>query len=256
VKTPSTPPARVLWHASGAGLFAGLPEGFAAGFTTRRSAPDDPSPFPAARALAAALGAPKAEIVLSRQVHGCGILRVGGAPEPDGSLQLGEGDALVTRARGRLVAVASADCVPVLLLDAASGWIAAVHAGWRGTAARILDAVLDVFAAEGVPASRLIAAVGPSISRDRYEVGPEVAGALEESHRGLGVPASARRSGTGDRSFVDVAAYDTAVLRARGVPGGRILSAGLCTATKPALFPSYRRDGAGTGRIITGIVRR
>jgi len=236
------------------GLFAGLPPGIGAGFTTRRSDPGGDSPFPVARVLAAALGAADAETVLARQVHGKAVLRADGNVAPGGQLFLGEGDALVTRQRGRLLAVASADCVPFVLADAVSGWIAAVHAGWRGTAARILDPVLDLLEGEGVPPGRLVVAVGPAISPDRYEVGPEVARALTRAHDGIAVPSSALRPGQGDRWMADVAAFGISVLLARGVLPRSILHADLCTAADP-MFPSYRREGSGTGRILTGILR-
>ncbi len=161
----------------------------------------------------------------------------------------------MTREDGILLGIQSADCVPILLADAGGPWIAAVHAGWRGTAARILDAVLDLLERSAAPASRLVAAIGPCISQGRYEVGPEVVEALATGHAHLGVPAGAVRPGPRDRAHVDVAAFNKAVLVGRGVPPASILDAALCTAEHPDLFPSYRRDGAGCGRVVTGIVR-
>ena len=238
---------------SGLFRFAGLPPGFTAGFTTRRLAPDEVGAAEAARRLAVALGLTDAERVRARQVHGRSSIILEAPAVPGEDVLAGEADALITRERGRLIAVASADCVPILLLDSETGWMAAVHAGWRGTAARILDVVLDALEARGVPAARLIAFFGPSISRDRYEVGPEVVGALRRSHERIDVPAEAIRGGAGDRSFLDVAAFDRALLLARGVPAGSIRAAGLCCAERADLFPSFRRDGAGTGRVMTGI---
>jgi YfiH family protein len=240
---------------SGLHRFPGLPDGFAAGFTTRVLAPDDVGSEETARRLAVALGAPDAERARAKQVHGTRVLVLEGAPRPGVDVVAGEGDALLTREPGRMVAVASADCVPILLLDVESGWIAAVHAGWRGTALRILDAVLDALAERGVPAQSLLAFFGPSISRDRYEVGPEVVEALGTAYRGIDVPREAVRSGRGDRSFLDVAAFDRALLLARGVSEQSITASGFCTAEDASLFPSYRRDGARTGRVMTGITR-
>jgi YfiH family protein len=189
-------------------------------------------------------------------VHGRSVVVLETPPRRGEDRLAGEGDALLTREPGRLVAVASADCVPILLCDPASGWIAAVHAGWRGTAARILDAVLDALEARGVAPAELAAFFGPSISRERYEVGPEVVevvGALSRAYQDVDVPADALRRGTGDRSWIDVAAFDRALLAARGVRS--IGPPGPCTAEDPGRFPSYRRDGARTGRVMTGIVR-
>jgi hypothetical protein len=186
-------------------------------------------------------------------VHGRSILSFEAPARKRGYTLLGEGDGLLACQPSVLLAVASADCVPVVLADPQTGWIAAVHAGWRGTALRVLDAALDALAARGVRPENLHAALGPSVSRDRYEVGPEVVAALRNAYRGVDVPAEAVRGGRGDRVFVDVAAFNAATLRARGVPASRTTAPGLCTASTPDL-PSWRRDGPGTGRILTGIV--
>ena len=237
------------------GLFRGLPGGVSAGFTTKPNKGCEAAPR-LARGLADALGAPSARIALSRQVHGRHILVVDGATLLPGNGPIGEGDALATQERNVLLGIQSADCVPILLADTEGPWIAAVHAGWRGTAARILDAVLELLEAKGVPASRLVAAIGPCISQGRYEVGPEVVEALAAGHARLDVPAGAVRPGRHDRSHVDVAAFNKALLAGRGLSSGSILDAALCTAERLDLFPSYRRDGKGAGRIVTGIVRR
>lgn len=236
------------------GLFTGLPAGVRAGFTTRR----DGEPKAAAglaSGLSRALGAPSARVALARQVHGRNVLLVDGAAARSDDGLIGIGDALVTRHANVLLGIKSADCVPILLAETAGPWIAAVHAGWRGTAARILDVVLDLLEENGVSASRLVAAIGPRISRDRYEVGPEVVETLNRAHGDIVVPLCALRPGRGDRTHLDVAAFNRAVLLRRGVPRVRILDAALCTAGRPDLFPSYRRDGKGAGRIVTGIVR-
>ena len=238
---------------AGVVLFPGVPSGFAAGFTTLEGgAVDSPA---LGRRLAVAFGVPDAEVARLAQVHGRNVLDAEGDLEPVRDRVLGEGDAVITSSAGRLLAVASADCTPVLLLDTRSGWIAAVHAGWRGTAARVVSAAVESFRERGVEAKNLLAFFGPSISRERYEVGPEVIAALRAAHAGDPVPEGAVRPGRGDRSFVDVAAFNRAELLAAGVREENVVDAGLCTASRADLFPSYRRDGAGTGRVLTGVVR-
>jgi YfiH family protein len=227
--------------------------GFAAGFTRGALAARSLDPEVAGRVLAEGVDAPDAEVVTLTQVHGRSILPFEAPARKRGYSLLGEGDGLLTCQPDVLLLVASADCVPILLADPATGWIAAVHAGWRGTAARVLDAALDALAARGVRPENLHAAFGPSISRDRYEVGPEVVAALRDAYGGVEVPAEAVRGGRGDRVFVDVAAFNAATLRARGVRADRTTASGLCTASTPDL-PSWRRDGPRTGRILTGIV--
>ena len=227
--------------------------GFAAGFTRGALTERTLAPGVAGRALAKALGAPDAELVRMNQVHGAVTLTFEEPARERRNGVLGTGDAVLTCQPNVLLLVASADCVPVVLADPVTGWIAAVHAGWRGTVARVLDAALDALAARGVRPENLLAAFGPSISRDRYEVGPEVVAALRDACRGVGVPEEAVCEGRGDRAAVDVAAFNAATLRARGVRADRITASGLCTATAPDL-PSWRRDGPRAGRILTGIV--
>lgn len=236
---------------SGLARFDGLPAGFRAGFTTRRLTPDGTPPEEALRSLAHALGAPLVERVRLRQVHGRTVLHAAGPVRPGEDVLLGEGDAVVTAEPSRLLAVQTADCVPILLLDDETGLLAAVHAGWRGTALRILDPVLDLLESRGAEPGSLIALLGPSISRDAYEVGPEV---IEALTREQSPPEDAIRTGEGDRSFVDVAAFNAAQLVARGV--SRILRGDFCTLGSPELFPSYRRDGKRAGRVFTGVVRQ
>lgn len=228
-------------------------QGFAAGFTRGPLAARSLDSESASRALAEALGAPDAEVVRLKQVHGRAVLTFEEPPRERRNIVLGEGDALLTRQPDVLLVVASADCVPIVLADSESGWLAAVHAGWRGTVARVLDAALDALASRGVRVPGLVAAFGPSISRERYEVGPEVVSALREAYRGVAVPLDAIRTAGADRAYVDVAAFNAAALRARGIRADRTTPSDLCTHETPDL-PSWRRDGAAAGRILTGIV--
>ncbi len=239
----------------GYGLFRGLPEGVAAGFTTRRSE-ESVEARRLAQGLSRALGAPDARLALARQVHGRAILLVESTPARTEDAVVGDGDALVTGEENVLLGIQSADCVPVLLADAKGPWIAAVHAGWRGSAARILDGVLDFLSERGAPPESLVAVIGPCISGEAYEVGPEVAAEVARAHADVGIPGSALRPGRGRKSLLDLAILDRAVLLGRGVAPERFFEAGLCTASRADLFPSYRRDGTGAGRIVTGIVRR
>ncbi|MBK9062539.1 MAG: polyphenol oxidase family protein [Acidobacteria bacterium] len=226
--------------------------GFAAGFTRGALTARSLDPDLAGRALAEGLGAPDAEVIRTSQVHGRVTLTFEEPPRERRNLLLGDGDALIACRPNVLLAVASADCVPVVLADPVTGWMAAIHAGWRGTAARVVDAAVDALEARGVSLRNLSAAFGPSIARDRYEVGPEVVAALLDAYGAA--PGGAVRPGAGGKAFVDVAAFDEAALRARGVDPARIYRPGLCNAAAQDL-PSWRRDGPGAGRILTGVVR-
>ncbi|MFN7989111.1 MAG: polyphenol oxidase family protein [Thermoanaerobaculia bacterium] len=234
------------WPGGGGALFTGLPAGVAAGFTTLELVPDDLEADPGARRLAELLGAPEAPVARLKQVHGATVVeaRSGG---PGSVAVAGFGDAVVTTEPGLVVAIATADCVPVVLFDVEAGALAAIHAGWRGTAARVVDAALDALEARGARPARLHALFGPSISREAYEVGPEVLAALDGT-----LPPGAAVPGRGDRSWLDVAACNEAALLRRGVPPGRIVRPRLCTFREAERFSSYRRNGAKAGRIFTG----
>lgn len=153
----------------------------------------------------------------------------------------GEGDALWTRRRGLALCVATADCVPVVV--AAGGGITAVHAGWRGVVAGVVDEAVDALAA-GLGERPPAAWIGPAIGPCCYEVGEEVAARVEASCA-IGVT----RPGRATRPHLDLVAAVEAQLRAAGVEA--IERLGPCTRCSPELLCSYRRDGAAAGRNLT-----
>jgi YfiH family protein len=236
----------LLWPEGGGALYAGLPSGVVAGFTTLDLVPDELDADEGARRFAALLGLRGAPVARLKQVHGADVVEARGRG-PGRVDVAGFGDAVVTTEPGLVLAIATADCVPVVLVDVAAGVLGVVHAGWRGTAARVVDAALDALEARGARAERVHALFGPSISRDVYEVGPEVLAAL-----GDGVPEGASKPGRRDRSFLDVAACNEAALLRRGVAPERIARPRLCTFLEARRFCSYRRDGERAGRIYTG----
>ena len=187
------------------------------------------------REAAAAAGAPL-PLDVPRQVHGARVLAASAGERP-------EADGLVTAAPGRLVGVVTADCVPVLLVARSAGVAAAVHAGWRGAAAGVLEAAVREMVARGIDPSRLEAAIGPAIGGCCYEVGPEV---REAFAAGTGdVAAGAWTGPAGGKYHLDLRRAVSLLLEAAGVGSTRAL--GPCTACAPA-YCSYRRDGAGAGR--------
>jgi len=174
--------------------------------------------------LVQALGG-RGALVEVRQVHGARVVGPEGAGE--------EADALVSTAPDVVIGVRTADCVPILL--AAEGGVAAVHAGWRGTAARVVHHALTELRArtDGGPVR---AAVGPRICARCYEVGPEVIGALTAV-----IPGDAWRLG---ERHVDLGVANRVLLEAEGVEV-ELLDA--CTRCTPGYW-SHRRDGASAGR--------
>ncbi len=184
-----------------------------------------------------------------RQVHGAAVVAAGDVrPDTDA-------DAIVSTTPGQVVAVRVADCVPVLL--AGPGGVAAVHAGWRGTAAGItLAGVRALCAATGAHPAQVRAAVGPSICLDCYEVGEDVVAGM----RGV-LPAGADdaawlRGGAGGRPHVDVAAVNVLVLRGLGVAVERVAGCSRCAtdAGGASLYWSHRRDPSDGARQVGAIV--
>lgn len=147
---------------------------------------------------------------------------------------LGEGDALVEKAPGTVVAVRTADCIPILLIDERNRAVAAVHAGWRGTAARIAEhAIAAMRERFGTMPADLHAAIGPGIGKCCYEVGPEVAAQFGEQ----------------GRAHIDLPASNRAQLIQAGVTPSRVYASNLCTMCRADEFHSFRRDREAAGRM-------
>ncbi len=132
------------------------------------------------RRAASAAGVELADMVFAHQVHGRDVAVVTDADRGRGTLAVDDApaaDALVTATPGLGIAVMVGDCVPIVLYDPDAHVVAAVHAGWRGTVARVTDAALAAMAGLGAEAARVRAGLGPAITADRYQVGDDVADA-------------------------------------------------------------------------------
>ncbi len=154
---------------------------------------------------------------------------------------LGDGDALLEDTPGHFIAVKTADCIPLLLVDAEHRAVAAVHAGWRGTAQSIAQRALEAMAGEfGTRPAQVHAAIGPGIGECCYQVGPEVS----EIFGGKGP------------GFLDLSAINRGQLLRAGIPDAQIYAAGLCTKCGEQDFHSFRRDKERSGRMLSfaGIV--
>jgi YfiH family protein len=163
------------------------------------------------------------------------------------------GDGLVSIDPGWVLTLRTADCLPILLLDPATGAYAAVHAGWKGTEAGVLAAALELLRRAGVATSSLWMAVGPCIRLCCYEIGDEVAARFEQR---WDAASSWLRPGERGRPHLDLVAANRWQASAAGMRPGRVLDPGICTRCRRDLFFSYRADGAGTGRIVTVAGRR
>ena len=224
------------------------------------------------RRLQAAIGAQNLKLVSLLQFHSDAILHFESAPtEPS------RGDAAVTKSEGLLLAVQTADCVPILLVDPKNHAVAAVHAGWRGTLARIVEKAIGRMQMQfGSRAGDLLAAIGPAIGGCCYEVGTEVAAAFSGQFANAAEFFDELRTGDEPnplqwlnmmppghqpppkKVLLDLRKANRSQLEGAGVPAGNIFVSDLCTGCRRDLLFSYRKEGAQTGRMMSviGIRRR
>jgi polyphenol oxidase len=222
----------------------------------------------------AALGAPNAtqEMTLAplKQIHSDVTCHFGAAPtEPVPA------DASITNHAGLLLGVQTADCVPILLADPKNRAVAAVHAGWRGTLARIAAKTIGQMQMHfGTAPSDLLAAIGPSIGGCCYEVGTEVATQFTSQFADAADWFDELRTGDEPNPLqwmnmmppghqpppknvlLDLRKANRAQLLAAGLRDANIFVSELCTACRRDLLFSYRKEGAGTGRMLSAIGRR
>ena len=197
-------------------------------------------------------------VVRTKQVHGDGVLRVdagcvGQTGFPHSLVdEPAEFDALITNLPGLALVVSTADCLPILIHDPVRRAVAAVHAGWRGTAKGIAArALAAMHAAYGTEANDCRAAIGPGIRRCCFEVDAVVveamAGALPNWER----HATANRAG---HWLLDIAGLNRALLEAAGLRPDRIEDVELCTSCRNDLFFSHRAEKGRTGRMMNFIL--
>jgi YfiH family protein len=226
-------------------------------FTTRQLQLSSPSDWAHAASLVEARHA-----ATLNQVHGRNVVVITPGWTPTDVRP--SADALVSNNPEVAVAVRAADCVPLLMADRGTGSVAAVHAGWRGTAAGIATSAVEALAAAfGARPSQMVAAIGPSIGACCYTVGSE----LVDAFAAAGHPRHlidrwfvTRGDGTGSkdprmrRLYLDVAAANRDQLVLAGLEEGNIFIANLCTAMHLDLLTSYRAEKEGAVRI-AGIIR-
>jgi len=210
--------------------------------------------------VARAIGIEPPRLKRLHQVHGVAVVvhRRDQTSPLDPTPPLPHADIVVSNDASVALAVQSADCVPLLIADRRTGVVAAAHAGWRGLAAGVpritVRALGDAF---GSRPGDLVAAIGPSICAQHYEVDTVVRDAFSAAGHS---PAQISRwflNGVRPAHWqFDGWASTRDQLEASGIPANQIATAGLCTASHPDLFCSYRRDGASAGRIAAVIRSR
>jgi YfiH family protein len=189
---------------------------------------------------------PTARITL-RQIHSDIVFNAHGLRDREK-----EGDALVTNDMDLSIGVRSADCVPILLLDTATRAVGAVHAGWRGTAARVVQRAIHKMASDfSSKPSDILAAIGPCVRPCCYEVGQEV---LEQFEELFPEWQNAAPKPNGNRDL-NLAEANIRQMKAVAIPADQIMDSCLCTCCQIETFYSYRREPGETGRMTSAIAR-
>ena len=189
-----------------------------------------------------------AGVVTVQQVHGAGVVSCDDLPA--GAHPEIKADALVVTRPGVVVGVKTADCVPILLMSPHTPgdtgcWAAAVHAGWRGSAAGVIAAAVENAARCGHAPGKLCAAIGPSIGPCCYEVGQDVA----DTFRRLGLPVVERPH----KPHLDLAEIAGALLMRAGLVAANVSRSAPCTRCHPERYHSYRANGPGAGRQVSWV---
>ncbi|HEV2442677.1 MAG TPA: peptidoglycan editing factor PgeF [Steroidobacteraceae bacterium] len=193
---------------------------------------DEPAAVAGNRARLRASLAMPAEPVWLEQVHGNRVIDLDRQTMRD---SLGPADAAVTRTVGRVCAIQVADCMPVLLAATDGSAVGAAHAGWRGLAGGVLEAVVRSM---NRPPEQLLAWLGPAIGQAHFEVGEEVRAAFMAGDAAAAAAFIANERGRWQCDLYGLARRKLAALGVRSVHGG-----GWCTYADAGRFFSYRRDG-------------
>jgi len=211
----------------------GLVHGF-----EQRAAPGLVVPPEDARERLARALEPVGRLQLLKQVHGAVVRTAPWQGRP-------EGDAGVAEARGLILGVETADCLPVLLADPVRKAVAVAHAGWRGTAAGVATAAVAALVKGGSRPGDLLAALGPANGVCCYEVGPELRDAFADEWEQLAC------AGPRGRPHLDVRKANLRQLQRAGLLEANIHHVADCTECQPERYHSYRREGRGGGRMIS-----
>jgi YfiH family protein len=190
-------------------------------------------------------------LVTVNQVHGDTIVTVDGKNYQ--SMRSVQADGLITNVRGIAIGIETADCVPILLIDPATPAVGAVHAGWRSTVQKIVQKTLRKMQDEfGSDPSRMIAAIGPAIGPECYEVDEPVMGPVRQSFPFWNEVAFFRGK---DKWGLDLVKLNRMELVQSGLAEKNVHALGMCTSCRKDLFYSFRVEGRA-GRMLSAVMLR
>ncbi|MBI5537597.1 MAG: peptidoglycan editing factor PgeF [Deltaproteobacteria bacterium] len=213
---------------------------------------DDPDAVAENMARAAdALRLQPDRLLFLNQVHGTAC-HLASRQDDAAAVRSSQGDAVLSPDPQVACCVRVADCGPLLIADRRSGWVAAVHSGWKGTLQNIAGAVIRKLRGHVGPDAELVAALGPHIEACCFEVGQDVADQLTAASPDKDIV----RPGKRERPHVDLRRMIHAQLLEAGVAESNIDHVRGCTFCQPERFFSYRREGKRSGRHLAGIVAR
>ncbi len=196
-------------------------------------------------------------VAAARQVHGAAVLTPEDLPPLRSNLvaaELPAGDAWVCAAADLVLTIRTADCVPILLVAPRARAVAAVHAGWRGTLAGVIEAAVAALDSRyGARPEELSAAIGPAIGGCCYTFGAEHREAFT-TRFGVDAGSAWRRDPLDpDRTYLEIRTLCRLALERAGVAAAAVTQLGACTAEHPDGLHSFRRDGAHAGRQLSYI---
>lgn len=230
-----------------------------AGFNITHYCGDNPEKVQANRQLLCGLlGIDDNHLILPRQTHGTNIRLIDtdflSQSKTEQTERLEGVDGVMTQMAGVCIGVSTADCVPLLFYDKPHKAVAAIHAGWRGTAAHIIPVAVTAMRQHfDTCPEDLTVVIGPCISQSAFEVGDEVAAAFAAAGFNLDTIGRKYAASEGGKWHIDLSAACTDELLDAGVPLTNILVADICTRSDQRFF-SARRLGIDSGRIFNGIM--
>ena len=196
-------------------------------------------------------------LVIPHQTHGCEIAIIDEAfskmNQVERDTELEGIDALITQLPNYCISISTADCVPILLYDKKNKAIAAIHAGWRGTIQNIALLTLQKMQKRyGTNGQDVVACIGPSISKESFEVGEEVYKIFAD--QGYNMNQISWFNNQTRKYHIDLWEANKSQLLSFGIPTTQIETSGICTYKNHADFFSARRLGIASGRILSGIM--